>query len=168
MSAYEAKHHSRQHAWPSLGAKTMPKTDDQQHPAEPYHQYWVDRSAQAAQALRSRLGIELHRRLLAALPEEADDWSPQQWTFTFERVLRIIDRLPLGQAPDLPTLLNAARQPVSIHPYGAGKLARECTCGRRVIPNLLDAEGFHYTCPCTSTWTVLDDQARQRFSQSEL
>jgi len=140
-------------------------TEQERIDANPNHPAWRERAQTAAQLLRSRIGLELHRRLIAALPLEADGWSDQRWYAFFRRCLELEEQTPFGRRATLEDLLVAVVQPIYLHPLEAGRLRQSCPgCSGESTPDKVDQAGMHYSCRLGHTWERQDETITARWA----
>jgi hypothetical protein len=141
-------------------------TDQQQLELNPYSPIWDERANHTALHIRHCIGDDAYMEFLNILPEETDHWSPQKFSFAFDRVLLLIDQAGVNSTPGPVELAIAAcAGPVSIHPYEMAKLKRACPeCGASISPHLIDPDGYLVRCDaCGFVGHFQDDRAVERW-----
>lgn len=148
-----------------LKGKTL--TNQQKLELNPFHPIWDERAQHTALVIRHRIGDEAWFEFQDYLPEMMDDWSPQQFSFAFDRVLLLIDQAGINNTPSpIEMAIVAAAGQVSIHPYEQHKLIRLCPeCSANVTPIHLDVHGYLYRCECGNIWRHTDQAAKERWQE---
>jgi hypothetical protein len=142
-------------------------TDQQKLELNAFHPLWDQRAHHTALVIRHRIGDDAFLEFQDYLPEEMDSWSPQQFSFAFDRVLTLIESAGIGNTPSpVEMAIVAAAGQVSIHPYEQHKHIRLCPeCAANVAPAIMDMHGYLYRCECGNIWRHTDQAASDRWQE---
>ena len=140
-------------------------SEQQKIDLNPYSPIWDERAHHTALVIRHRIGDAAFLEFQDYLPEMMDDWSPQQFSFAFDRVLLLIEQAGVNNNPGpIEMAIAAAAGQVSIHPYEQHKLIRLCPeCAANVAPGILNEIGYLYKCACGNIWRHTDQAAKERW-----